>query len=158
MVICSDSLTLHTVPATAPTANDGGRSRRGPRPPNEAATIRELRAKAALYDELVEEFARAEDELDRVRAAARAPRSAAVGIDPAWREIANDLAEALRPYGCFGSQSVEEGRIVVHTRVPGATLSKARRALDRLGDQVALESHRKARMAPGWRERDERAA
>ena len=124
---------------------------------NEAATICELRAKAALYDHLVEELARAEDELGRVRAAARAP-SAAVGIDPAWREIANELVEALRPYGCFGSQSVEDGRIVVHTRVPGATLSKARRALDRLGDQVALESHRKARMAPGWRERDERAA
>ncbi len=92
-----------------------------------------------------------------MRAAARAP-SAVVEIDPAWREIPNDLAEALRPYGCFGSQSVEDGRIVVHRRVPGATLSKARRALDRLGDHVALESHRKARMAPGWRARDERAA
>lgn len=124
---------------------------------DEAATIRELRAKAALYDELVEELARAEDALERVRTDAGGPQMHA-GIDPAWREIANHLAEALRPYGCFGSQSVQDGRIVVHTRVPGATLSKARRALDRLGEQVALESHRKAGMAPGWDARDERTA
>ncbi len=123
---------------------------------DEVAAIRQLRAEAGLYDELVQDLARAEDELERVRADALTT-SATAGIDPTWREIANDLAEALRPYGCFGSQSVEDGRIVVHTRVPGATLNTARRALDRLGDQVTLESNRKAGVAPDWHEHGERA-
>src|SRR5829696_3329629 len=64
------------------------------------------------------------------------------GIDPAWREIANDLAEALGPYTMFGEQIVRENRVVVITRVPPPTLMKARRALAHLGQQVAVESYR----------------
>jgi len=93
--------------------------------------LRGLRAKAQLYDELVEQLAASERELDRVRRSATRN-----GVDPAWREIANALAEALRPYSLFREQRVEDGRIVVETRVPGATLRKARKAreaLDRLG-------------------------
>jgi len=104
----------------------------------------ELRAKAALFDELVEQLARTEDELERVRRELVATRRAAArdGVDPAWREIANDLAGALRPYSLFKEQRVEGGRIVVETRVPGSTLRAAREALERLGRQVAVESYR----------------
>ena len=99
--------------------------------------LRGLRAKAALYDELVEQLAGLERELEQVR------RSAARdGIDPAWREIANALAGALRPYTLFREQRVIDGRIVVETAVPGPTLRAAREALDRLGRQVAIESYR----------------
>lgn len=80
----------------------------------------ELRAKAALFDELVEALTRADDEVERLRSA----RAGGGGIDPAWREIANDLASALRPYSLFRDQVVQDGRIVVETRVPGATLSR----------------------------------
>lgn len=113
--------------------------------------LRGLRAKAALFDELVEQLARAEDEAETVRSERESLRgelqkahelARGDGIDPAWREIANDLAGALRPYSMFREQSVEDGRIVVHTRVPGSTLHTARRALDRLGRQVAVESYR----------------
>lgn len=106
----------------------------------------ELRAKAALYDELVERLTDAEDELDRLRNS-RAPvapgRPVDDRVDPAWREIANDLAGALRPYTLFKEQAVEDGRIVVRTRIPGSTLSRARQALDRLGRQAAVESCRR---------------
>jgi len=104
----------------------------------------ELRAKAALFDELVEQLARTEDELEGVRRELVAARRTATrdGVDPAWREIANDLAGALRPYSLFREQRVEDGRIVVHTRVPGSTLRAAREALDALGRQVAVESYR----------------
>ncbi len=78
--------------------------------------LRALRAKAALYDELVEQLADTEQQLEEVR------RSAArEGIDPAWREIANSLAGALRPYTLFREQRVIDGRIVVETAVPGST-------------------------------------
>jgi len=51
--------------------------------------LRELRARAALYDELVEQLADTERQLEQVR------RSfCRDGIDPAWREIANALARA----------------------------------------------------------------
>jgi hypothetical protein len=63
-------------------------------------------------------------------------------VDRLWREIANDLAAALRPYTLFRERRVEDGRIVVDTRVPGPTLKAAREALDRLGRQVAIESYR----------------
>lgn len=108
----------------------------------------ELRAKAALFDELVEQLAQVEEELERVRRELREARRAATrdGIDPAWREIANALAGALRPYSLFREQRVEDGRIVVHTRVPGSTLRAAREALDALGRQVAAESHREHRI------------
>jgi hypothetical protein len=96
-----------------------------------------LRAKAQLYDELVEQLAVTERELARVRAGAGRG-----GIDPAWREIANDLATALRPYTLFREQRVRYGRIVVETAVPGSTLRVAREALQRLGRQVAVESYR----------------
>ncbi len=108
--------------------------------------LRELRAKAQLYDELVEQLTVAEQELDRVRRSATRD-----GIDPAWREIANALAGALRPYSLFREQRVEDGRIVVETRVPGSTLRKAREALDRLARQVAVESYRARH--PGARRR-----
>jgi hypothetical protein len=116
-----------------------------------AKGVKELRAKAALFDELVEELARVEDEVERLRSAP----AAGGGIDPAWREIANGLASALRPYSLFRDQVVRDGRIIVETRVPGATLSKARDALDRFGRQVALESYRRDGMAPDWRAADE---
>ncbi len=104
--------------------------------------LRALRAKAALYDELVEQLADTEQQLEEVR------RSAARdGIDPAWREIANALAGALRPYKLVREQRVIDGRIVVETAVPGSTLRAAREALHRLGRQVALESCR----SPGVR-------
>jgi hypothetical protein len=106
-------------------------------------SLGELRAKAALFDELVERLAEAEDELEQVRAA-----SPATGIDPAWRAIANDLAGALRPYTMFREQRVEEGRIIIETRVPGGTLTAARAALDLLGSQVATESRRAVGMTP----------
>ncbi len=64
------------------------------------------------------------------------------GIDPPWREIANALTGALRPYTLFREQRVIDGRIVVETAVPGSTLRAAREALYRLGRQVALESCR----------------
>lgn len=113
--------------------------------------LRGLRAKAALFDELVEQLARSEDEAERLRvendrlrdelqvAREQAPTD---GVDAAWREIANELAGALRPYSMFGEQTVEDDRIVVHTRVPGSTLHAASRALDRLARQVAVESYR----------------
>jgi len=105
-----------------------------------------LRAKASLYDELVEQLAHAEDELERVhRSGGRKD-----GVDPAWRQIANALAEALRPYSLFGEQRVIDGRVVVETLVPGSTLRTGREALDRLGRQVAVESHGRAQVpVPG---------
>ena len=99
--------------------------------------LRGLRAKAQLSDELVEQLTATERELDRLRRSATRD-----GIDPAWRDIANALAEALRPYSLFREQRVEDGRIVVETRVPGSTLRKAGEALERLGRQVAIESYR----------------
>jgi hypothetical protein len=130
-------------------------------PTTRSRAIAHLRAKAALYDELVERLAQAEDAAHRlVRELDDARRSATRdGIDPAWRDIANDLAHALRPYSMFGEQVLQEGRLVVHTRVPAATLGAAAAALDRLARQVAEESHRAdgihtitAVRAPGERE------
>jgi len=100
--------------------------------------LAELRAKAGLYDELVEQLAEAETELERVRRSG----GRADGIDPAWRQIANALAGALRPYTLFREQRVIDGRIVVETTVPGSTLHAGREALDRLARQVAIESYR----------------
>jgi len=70
------------------------------------------------------------------------------GVDPEWREIANDLSEALRPYTMFREQVVRDGRIVVITHVPGRTLTKANEALDRLAHQVRIESYREVGMVP----------
>jgi len=97
-----------------------------------------LRAKAGLYDELVEQLAEAEAEIERVRRSG----GRTDGVDPVWRQIANALAEALRPYTLFREQRVIDGRIVVETAVPGSTLRTGREALDRLGRQVAVESYR----------------
>lgn len=88
-----------------------------------------LRAKEQLYDELVDRLAATEQELTELASGA--------GVDGAWREIANALATALRPYTLFREQRVIDGRIVVETSVPGSTLTLAREALDRLGRQVA---------------------
>ncbi len=120
--------------------------------------LRKLRAKAALFDELVEQLAETEDELERVRRELTATRRAGArdGIDPAWQKIADALAGALRPYSLFREQGVEDGRIVVHTRVPGSTLRAAREALNGLGRQVAVESYREHRIP--IREDEQRAA
>jgi len=99
--------------------------------------LRGLRAKAEVYDELVAQLMATERELAAVRRS-----HCRDGIDPAWREIANALAGALRPYTLFRDQSIKDGRIVVETAVPGSTLSAARAALDALARQVAIESHR----------------
>src|SRR4051794_5565297 len=115
--------------------------------------LRELRAKAQLYDELVEQLTATERDLDRARRSATRD-----GIDPVWREVANALAEALRPYSLFREQRVEDGRIVVETRVPGSTLRAARGALDRLGRQVAVESYRAHGVPVREDEQRERAA
>jgi len=107
-------------------------------PTSSAQNLAELRAKAALFDELVEQLADTEARLEQVlRSGGRTD-----GIDPAWRDIANALAEALRPYSLFREQRVQDGRIVVETAVPGSTLRKAREALELLGRQVAVESYR----------------
>ena len=92
----------------------------------DASRLGELRAKAALFDELVEQLAATEDELDGLRRELIAARRAATrdGIDPAWRSIANDLAGALRPYSMFREQRVEGGRIRGDA---GAGLDAARR-------------------------------
>ena len=108
-------------------------------PSKVSGELRGLRAKAELYDELVEQLACTERELDRMRRSRTGD-----GVDPAWREIATDLADALRPYAMFGEQRVEDGRIVVETRVAGQTLRDARAALDRIARQVAVESYRAA--------------
>ncbi len=114
--------------------------------------LRGLRAKAALYDELVEQLADTERELEEVR------RSAARdGIDPAWREIANALAGVLRPYALFREQRVIDGRIVVETAVPASTLRAGGEALHRLGRQVAIESYRSSGI-PVREDADRRAA
>jgi hypothetical protein len=115
--------------------------------------LRALRAKAALYDELVERLAVAEAELEQIRRG-----HCRDGIDPSWREIANALAGALRPYTLFREQRVEDGRIVVETRVPGSTLRAAREALDRLGRQMAVESYRAHGVPVREDEQRERAA
>lgn len=115
--------------------------------------LRGLRAKAQLYDELVEQLATTEGEVERLRR-----QHARHGVDPAWREIANALAEALRPYTLFREQRVEDGRIVVYSRVPGSTLRKASVALERLGRQVAVESYRSSGVPVREDEPAERAA
>jgi hypothetical protein len=122
--------------------------------PSKVSTeLRGLRAKAELYDELVEQLAATEAEVDRLRRSHTRD-----GIDPAWRELALDLAEALRPYSLFREQRVARGRVVVETRVPGATLSLALRALERLGRQVAVESYRSSGVPVREDEARERAA
>jgi hypothetical protein len=115
--------------------------------------LRGLRAKAELYDELVEQLARTEAELDRLRRS-----HCRDGIDPAWREIANALAGALRPYTLFRDQRIRDGRIVVETAVPGSTLTAAREALDRLARQVAVESYRADGVPVAEDEKRDRAA
>lgn len=103
-----------------------------------------LRAKEALYDELVERLATCEEQLEATRRELRDTRRAAArdGIDPEWRSIANALCGALRPYSLFREQRVIDGRIVVESRVPGATLHKASAALRAYARQVAAESYR----------------
>lgn len=94
-----------------------------------SSELRGLRSKAAFFDELVEQLATFENEAERLRSEMDEAREPArqEGIDPAWREIANDLAGALRPYSMFREQAVEDSRIVVHTRVSGSTLHAASR-------------------------------
>jgi hypothetical protein len=104
--------------------------------------LRGLRAKAQLYDELAERLGHAEAEVERLRR-----QHTREGIDPEWRTVANALADALRPYTLFREQRVEDGRIVVETRVPGTTLTKGSRALDRLARLVAVESYRSSGIA-----------
>lgn len=117
--------------------------------------LRGLRAKAQLYDELAERLEHAERELDQLRRDHNPDHDRAM-VDAAWRQIANDLAQALRPYTLFREQRVQDGRIVVETRVPGSTLHRASAALERLGRQVAVESYRASGIAVP--EDDQRAA
>jgi hypothetical protein len=107
------------------------------------AELRGLRAKAELYDELVEQLARTERALAQARATA-----ASSAEDGAWRELANELAGALRPYTLFREQRVQDGRIVVETRVPGSTLRAARTALEHLAREVAAVSYRSDGLGP----------
>ena len=99
-------------------------------------------------DKAIDALANADSERARLRNEHRGTD----GLDPAWREIANELASALRPYTLFGDMVVRDGRIVVETRVPGATLTAARAALDRLAAQVARESYRQVGLADHWNE------
>jgi hypothetical protein len=115
--------------------------------------LRSLRAKAALYDELAAQLAATERELARIRRSHRRD-----GIDPAWREIADALGRALRPYTLFRDQCIKDGRIVIETAVPGSTLASAREALDRLARQVATESYRAEGMTVDAEEEGKRAA
>lgn len=110
-----------------------------------APTATRLRARAPGGDELVDAPADAGDDLGLPR-----QERLGQGVDPQWREIANDLAAALRPYSLFGDMVVRDGRIVVQTSVPGATLTAARGALDRLAAQVARESYRRDGLAAEW--------
>jgi hypothetical protein len=109
-------------------------------PTNVNGELARLRAKEQLYDELADRLAVTERQLAQLTT--NRSRAGVRGVDPAWREIANDLATALRPYTLFREQRVKDGRIVVETAVPGSTLTCAREALDRLGRQVAVESYR----------------
>jgi hypothetical protein len=102
-----------------------------------------LRAKAKLYDELVDALAHAEEELERLR---EQPQQQ---IDPAWRQIASELAGALRPYTMFREQRIADGRVIIETAVPGSTLTAAKAALGRLAAQLALESFAAEHMTSG---------
>ncbi len=105
--------------------------------PASSAELRGLRAKAKLYDELVQALEHAEAQIEQLA-------SHTAGVDPAWREIAAELAGALRPYSLFREQRVTDGRIIVETAVPGSTLAAAKAALDRLATQLASESRQTA--------------
>ncbi len=89
----------------------------------------ELRAKAALFDELVEQLAQTEEELERVRHELVMTRRAATrdGIDPAWREIANDLAGALRPYTMLSLRGDADGCVCPGNRAEDAADERAAR-------------------------------
>jgi hypothetical protein len=115
-------------PATPPANSSPRRRRRQQSDPALTQTQRELRELRRRYADLA--------------------ASANVGVDPEWRRIANDLATALRPYTMFREQVVHDNRVVVVTRVPGSTLTKANDALDRLARQVSIESYREVRMEP----------
>lgn len=77
---------------------------------------------------------------------APSPTAAGVpqGIDPVWRQIAQELASALRPYSLFREQRLHDGRVVVETAVPASTLAAANIALEHLATQIANESRRAA--------------
>lgn len=53
---------------------------------------------------------------------------------------------------------MEDGRIVVESRVPGSTLRKASEALEGLGRQVAIESYRADGISVREDERRDQAA
>lgn len=77
------------------------------------------------------------------------------GCDSRWRQIANNLAGALRPYSCFREQRVRDGRIIVETAVPRCTLAAANAALNEFAAQLARESTLK-RTSPRWPTANER--
>ena len=116
----------------------------------DAPTLRRLQAKEALYDELVEQLADTERELEATRAelAGQRRQLSTHRYEGVWRAITNDLAGALRPYTLFGQMTVEDGRCVIHTRVPPPTLRRAQEALQRLAREVARESYREVEMTP----------
>lgn len=128
-----------------------------PRKIEEAATVRELRAKAALFDELVEALARSEDELERFKA----QPAVNAGVDPAWWQIANDLASALRPYTLLSLRATGNASVRPASRVEdivvdcgcGNSRSVRQRLEQRAPAQVAG-----ARTAINRRKRNSRSA
>ncbi len=114
----------------------------------DAPTLRLLRAKEALYDELVEQLAQTERRLEQAESKLTARDGVSDEAARVWRAIASELAGALRPYSLFGEVTVEDGRCVIHTRVATATLRDAQQALERLAEEVARESYRSAGMTP----------
>ena len=64
-----------------------------------------------------------------------------------WRELANQLASELRRYTMVNQHLIEDGQQLCELRVPASLHLSACQALDRLGDMVADESHRKSERA-----------
>lgn len=62
-------------------------------PKTKTGELARLRVKEQRYDELVQQLAVTKRQLAETRRS-----HCREGIDPAWREIATDLATALRPY------------------------------------------------------------
>lgn len=65
-------------------------------------------------------------------------------VDGRWREVANQLAGALRRYTMLSEQSVEDGKLVGELKVPGDLHNQAVAALAELGELVFDESHAEA--------------
>ncbi len=114
--------------------------------------LRELRAKAALYDEL----AGIERQLEQVR------RSfCRDGVDPGWREIANTLATALDTYSLLSLRATGNASVRPASRVEDVVVDcgcgNSRSTWQRL-EQRAPAQVAGARTAINRRERNSRSA